>query len=168
MSIAAVVSLLQTALVLLTLVTGHPELPQSLRDTAAQVAQQAITQAMIALSIPGSSPTSQHPPLVSSVTPNAIPPTVALSNCVDTDGGKDMYTKGEARSFFGAKTLYVGSDTCATPYDGPAKYTTGLPSCSADDCYVEESYCSNYKESLIPQHEFIKCSHGCTAGACIK
>src|ERR1700680_3378562 len=50
MSLVAIVSLLQTALLLLTLVSAHPELPQSMRDTATQVAQQAIAQATTAIS----------------------------------------------------------------------------------------------------------------------
>lgn len=50
MPLTAVISLLQTALVLLTLVSGHPEISQSLRDATTQVAQQAITQATLALS----------------------------------------------------------------------------------------------------------------------
>jgi alpha-galactosidase len=49
MPLAGVVALLQSALMLLTLVAAHPEFPQSVRDNANQVAQQAITQATAAL-----------------------------------------------------------------------------------------------------------------------
>ena len=45
MSLASAVVLLQTALSLLTLVNSNPSLPQSMRDNATVVAQQAITQA---------------------------------------------------------------------------------------------------------------------------
>jgi PKD repeat protein len=49
MSLAAIVALLQAALMLLTIVSSHPELPQSVRENASMVAQQAITQATAAL-----------------------------------------------------------------------------------------------------------------------
>lgn len=49
MSLASAVVLLQTALSLLVLVNSNPSLPQSMRDTAQQVAQQAIAQATEAL-----------------------------------------------------------------------------------------------------------------------
>ena len=49
MSLASVVVLLQTALSLLVLVNSNPSLPQSMRDNAQQVAQQAITQATTAI-----------------------------------------------------------------------------------------------------------------------
>jgi hypothetical protein len=49
MSLASAVVLLQTALSLLTLVNSNPSLPQSMRDNAQQVAQQAISEAHAAL-----------------------------------------------------------------------------------------------------------------------
>ena len=55
MSLASAVVLLQTALSLLTLVNSNPSLPQSMRDNATAVAQQAISEAHAAL---GSKPTS--------------------------------------------------------------------------------------------------------------
>ena len=45
MSLASAVVLLQTALSLLTLVNSNPSLPQSMRDNATAVAQQAISEA---------------------------------------------------------------------------------------------------------------------------
>src|SRR5271165_3556365 len=45
MSLASAVVLLQTALSLLTLVNANPSLPQSMRDNATAVAQQAISEA---------------------------------------------------------------------------------------------------------------------------
>jgi hypothetical protein len=53
MSLASVVVLLQTALSLLVLVNSNPSLPQSMRDNAQQVAQQAIAQATDALNQKG-------------------------------------------------------------------------------------------------------------------
>jgi len=50
MALDAAVQLLTTALLLLQLVTSNPSLPQSLRDTAQSVAQNAITQATQAIS----------------------------------------------------------------------------------------------------------------------
>ncbi len=49
MSLASAVVLLQTALSLLTLVNANPSLPQSMRDNATAVAQQAISEAHAAL-----------------------------------------------------------------------------------------------------------------------
>ena len=49
MSLASIVLMLQTALSLLVLVNSNPSLPQSMRDNAQQVAQQAIAQATDAL-----------------------------------------------------------------------------------------------------------------------
>ena len=49
MSLASAVVLLQTALSLLTLVNSNPSLPQSMRDNATAVAQQAISEAHAAL-----------------------------------------------------------------------------------------------------------------------
>ena len=49
MSLASAVILLQTALSLLTLVNANPSLPQSMRDNATTVAQQAISEAHAAL-----------------------------------------------------------------------------------------------------------------------
>ena len=49
MSLASAVVLLQTALSLLTLVSSNPSLPQSMRDNATAVAQQAISEAHAAL-----------------------------------------------------------------------------------------------------------------------
>ena len=50
MSLAALVTMLQTVLTLLTLVQAHPEIEQSIRDTIFQIAEQAITEATAALS----------------------------------------------------------------------------------------------------------------------
>ena len=50
MAVTAVVSLLQGALLLLSLAQSAPNLPQSFRDNATAVAQQAISQATLALS----------------------------------------------------------------------------------------------------------------------
>src|SRR6516225_7885033 len=49
MSLTSAVVLLQTALSLLTLVNSNPSLPQSMRDNATAVAQQAISEAHAAL-----------------------------------------------------------------------------------------------------------------------
>jgi hypothetical protein len=49
MSLASAAALLQTALALLALVNANPSLPQSMRDNATAVAQQAISEARAAL-----------------------------------------------------------------------------------------------------------------------
>jgi hypothetical protein len=53
MSLASAVVLLQTALSLLTLVNSNPSLPQSMRDNATAVAQQAISEAHAVLASKG-------------------------------------------------------------------------------------------------------------------
>ena len=53
MSLASAAVLLQTALSLLTLVNSNPSLPQSMRDNATAVAQQAISEAHAALASKG-------------------------------------------------------------------------------------------------------------------
>jgi hypothetical protein len=58
MSLASAVVLLQTALSLLTLVNANPSLPQSMRDNAQQVAQQAIAQATAAIEASQANPNS--------------------------------------------------------------------------------------------------------------
>jgi len=100
--------------------------------------------------------------------PNFETTSTEQSSCVDSDGGKNIYIKGAAKSFNSKTTLYVGEDSCATPNDGPAKYTTGLSSCSGNNCYVNENYCGPYQNAVIPQHKFVQCPNGCTDGACIK
>ena len=49
MSLTAIVTLLQTALLLITTVQAAPNLPQSFRDYATQVANQAIAEATTAI-----------------------------------------------------------------------------------------------------------------------
>ena len=88
MSLAAIVQLLQTALILLQLVTAHPELPQSMRDNARTVAQNAITQATVALAAkPPAPPTSMSPVTVTRTptpTPTPTPISVTPSTVVCT------------------------------------------------------------------------------------
>lgn len=88
--------------------------------------------------------------------------------CTDSDGGKNIYVKGWAKESNSKRIIYVGEDTCAIPNDGPAKYTTGLPSCFGSNCYVNKNYCGLYRDTIFPQHKFVQCPHGCTDGACIK
>ena len=75
MSLAAAATLLQTALVLLALMQAHPEFPQSARDNAIAVAQNAIQQATTALT---SAPKSTSSGIVFSA-PTPIQPFSHLS-----------------------------------------------------------------------------------------
>jgi len=66
MSLASAVVLLQTALSLLTLVNSNPSLPQSMRDNATAVAQQAISEAHAALASKATSADVAEDDIVSS------------------------------------------------------------------------------------------------------
>ncbi len=67
MSLASAVVLLQTALSLLTLVNANPSLPQSMRDNATAVAQQAISEAHAALASKATSADVAKTPSMQSV-----------------------------------------------------------------------------------------------------
>src|SRR3989344_2145168 len=94
MSLTAIVALLQSALMLLTLAQSAPNLPQSFRDNATAVAHQAISQATSALASNAATsatqtnlPPSVHAPVQSPVIPPKIPvPTaVAYSGTVPSE-----------------------------------------------------------------------------------
>jgi|SRR5208337_495515 len=87
MSLASAVVLLQTALSLLTLVNANPSLPQSMRDNAQQVAQQAIAQANAAIAGNNAPQTNQTSNVTSAVTNQAAlqsAPTLKASLSPDT------------------------------------------------------------------------------------
>jgi hypothetical protein len=67
MSLALAVVLLQTALSLLTLVNSNPSLPQSMRDNATAVAQQAISEAHAALASKATSADVVNTPSIQTV-----------------------------------------------------------------------------------------------------
>jgi hypothetical protein len=67
MSLASAVVLLQTALSLLTLVNANPSLPQSMRDNATAVAQQAISEAQAALASKAADQAAANTPSIQTV-----------------------------------------------------------------------------------------------------
>ncbi len=76
MSLTAIVALLQSALMLLTLAQSAPNLPQSFRDHASAVANQAISQATAALASNMAAPLPQQqvtPPNPTQPTPAPTP-----------------------------------------------------------------------------------------------
>ena len=71
--------------------------------------------------------------------------------CTDTDGGRDYYTKGNTKGHDGrTDPFYTGHNI--------------WDKCSIDTEYLTEWYCEN---NLI-KSETIKCSNGCSDGACVK
>jgi hypothetical protein len=125
MTIAAVVTLLQTALLLLNLSQSTPNLPQATRDYAAQVANQAIQQATLALSTSGSLSTA--PTVVSSTKSTLIPDTLKIvSPSSDTSiavGQKVtiLYSVGSNiisndPAIVERKIVNAGTDTSASTY----------------------------------------------------
>jgi hypothetical protein len=91
-------------------------------------------------------------------------------SCADSDGGKNIYTKGSAVSKdIKGKTLHITSDSCATKQDNIStgvQYLEGLSSCSSKNCFIGESYCGEYQGTIIDQRNFIQCPNGCNDGAC--
>ena len=83
MSLTAIVALLQSALMLLTLAQSAPNLPQSFRDNATAVAHQAISQATLALAsnvqtsgtpaVPTPAPVQYQPPVPTQTNPAPVP-----------------------------------------------------------------------------------------------
>lgn len=63
MDLSYVVTMLQATLLILSTVSGHPELPQTSRDSAIHIAKQAISEATAALSHSGSLAAAQAKPI---------------------------------------------------------------------------------------------------------
>jgi hypothetical protein len=97
-----------------------------------------------------------------------------LSNCTDSDGGKDYYEKGSAITKDNSgNTIYISEDSCAEKTENKSlsgiEYIQGIPSCEGNNCYINEGYCGEHETyGIISQYELIKCSYGCKDGACIK
>lgn len=94
------------------------------------------------------------------------------SPCTDSDGGKNIYTKGNTvyKNNQGT-TIHITGDSCAMKNENKqseneADYIQGLPSCAGINCYVLEGYCGEYQGSPIDAKEFIQCQYGCNDGAC--
>jgi hypothetical protein len=87
----------------------------------------------------------------------------SLGICVDTDGGKDSYKRGEIEGIGG-----TGEDTCwVATSEGSIEggYTSecGEEFDFANRCYVYEYFCS---DPDTKGYEILKCENGCNEGAC--
>lgn len=87
------------------------------------------------------------------------------TTCVDSDGGKDYFTKGNSITTDNTynNTIFICEETCTIEVDGSGM-VQGYESCSGDNCYVRECYCSGG----IDQYKDYKCSGRCEDGACIE
>ena len=117
MSLTTIVALLQSALLLLTLAQSGTNLPQSFRDNATSVAQQAISEATLALS----SPSSQSP---QDTAPQSGQPAV-IPNNTSTNSSSSMET---------APICTQNPQLSVVPHDNgsgmatfDATYSTGCP-----------------------------------------
>ncbi len=80
-----------------------------------------------------------------------------VSECTDSDGGKDIYVKGLAKE--GSNGV---EDKCVLK----GTTNTFVSSCSADEnCAVWEGYCN---EQGYLRSEILDCPNGCVDGACVK
>jgi hypothetical protein len=117
MSLASAVVLLQTALSLLTLVNSNPSLPQSMRDNATAVAQQAISEAHAALAstaISAEVAQGNSPPLAQAAANTPSTQTVSLAPSGTRAGPASAYPNPTLTP--GAVLTTNASTICAPGY----------------------------------------------------
>ena len=90
----------------------------------------------------------------SSSTSNPTP----LTQCIDSDGGKNYYVAGNGSGYNAGMVNYF-YDTCYQSY-----WANLVDSCSGSDCYLAEKYCDGLN---ISTEIGIICPNGCSNGACI-
>lgn len=151
MSISALLAILQAALSLLMLVQAHPELPQSVRDNAEMVAQNAITTATASLG------SKQVPP----TTPVPVGTASSVNFMAQPSGGTVPLTVN-------FKAQHVKSGTSGALYfvrygDGSEEYMNGNCNwyCAPDDANSTHTYTT--AGTYYPTLYFEQCSPG---GAC--
>ena len=138
MSLATIIIVLQAALSLLNLVSSSPQLPQSVRDQATQVAQQAVIQATTALSTNGMS-TVMTSSNVSDNSNTASCPLIAYNHSC-TAGQHAVFSDGSSYPHTSTSGGVVGCDqptSCVVSQTQTAcaSYTyTSVP--SSDPCAI--------------------------------
>ena len=94
-------------------------------------------------------------------TPTSPTSTIASTtsnNCIDSDGGKNYYSKGTGSGWNTDTEWASFSDTCYKD-----SLTNLISSCSGSTCYLSEKYCEG---KYIKTELGIKCPYGCKDGAC--
>lgn len=93
--------------------------------------------------------------------------TVFAADCIDSDGGKDIHTKGTT-----TEGSITGTDSCVVEYDL-------VDQCSGEDCYFLEHYCDSVRmdDDLWPNYNDLedvyisnlnkRCLLGCSQGRCL-
>lgn len=127
MTLTAIVALLQSAVLLLTLAQTAPNLPQSFRDNAMAVAQNAITQATTALAS-GATPSSSVPSAPATPT-NPTPNTssTAITQSLSLSLGQITTTLDSAYVTW-STNIPADSKIFVTPVAGAANSTRVLQS----------------------------------------
>lgn len=102
--------------------------------------------------------------------------------CVDSDGGKDYYVRGNASilnipvvvTYIPSMKMYKGSiygensnEASAPTVDDNSTSITLYDHCvkTGENVRVAEAYCNEKEE---PQYEYFNCPNGCKDGVCIK
>src|SRR5208337_4846249 len=145
MSLASAVVLLQTALSLLTLVNSNPSLPQSMRDNATAVAQQAISEAHAALASKAPSADVAQgtiPPLTQAAAAKT-PSTQAVSLAPSSTKAGAAYVYPDASLTPGA-VLTTDASTICTP--GYASDVRDVSTATKEQVYAE--YGVSYPQPL--------------------
>ena len=149
MSLAAVVALLQAALMLLTLVQAHPELGQSVRDNALQISQQAIVQATAALAASPPTSTSSStasqplngPPVSTLITTQNLCPVVPVPTCTTT--------LTATYDINHCVTRYSCTPAVTTAVTSPPVTTSTGASCTLNDLYGHGSVYTDGQEFRV-------------------
>ncbi len=145
MSLASAVVLLQTALSLLTLVNSNPSLPQSMRDNATAVAQQAISEAHAALASKATSADVAQGtiPSLAQAVPANTPSTQTVSLAPSSTKAGPAYLYPNPTLTPGAE-LTTDASTICTP--GYASSVRNVSTATKEQVYAE--YGVNYPQAL--------------------
>lgn len=88
---------------------------------------------------------------------------VKEKKCADSDGGKNIYTKGVVKEYFTSDQSTTKYDSCQSKQIGTSDSYEEVDSCSGDSCYVFEYW----PAGEICHGETMPCLNGCRDGACI-
>ena len=84
--------------------------------------------------------------------------TTALPTCHDSDGGNDIYTKGELDLYTPSWGNQVVSEYCVDVYGDRTEFGG----------HVEELVCLENNDTYSYEHERTECLYGCSKGACLE